>query len=177
MIKNISAIDMTRTILNDLYTVYKHYGIEAARMLLIREMNTVFRQSSISYHHLSLLADIMTATGGITSIDRHGITKLDTDPLSRASLEVPIEQFLKASLFNEIDKMNSVSSQIMVGRAFRGGTGLCELILDNELLENTEYHEIRDNKHYNKYIDLETNSLMSDIFNRSDIDDVYLPSS
>jgi DNA-directed RNA polymerase II subunit RPB1 len=177
MIKNIPAIDMTRTIVNDLYTIYKHYGIEAARMLLIREMNNVFNSTPVSYHHLSLLADMMTATGGITSIDRHGINKLDTDPLSRASLEVPIDQFLKAALFNEIDKMNSVSSQIMVGRAFKGGTGLCEIVLDNEFLQNSEYHDIRDNKHYNKYIELETNSLMNDIFNRTDIDDVYLPNT
>lgn len=177
MIKNISAIDMNRTIVNDLYTVYKHFGIEATRMLLIREINNVFNSTPISFHHLALLADLMTATGGITSIDRHGINKLDTDPLSRASLEVPVEQFLKAALFNEIDKMNSVSSQIMVGRAFRGGTGLCEIVLDNELLENTEYHDMREAKHYNKFIDLESHSLMDDIFNRTDIEDVYLPST
>jgi DNA-directed RNA polymerase II subunit RPB1 len=175
MIKNISAIDMKRTIINDLYTVYKQFGIEAARMLLIREMNNVFISTPVSYHHLSLLADVMTATGGITSINRHGINKLDTDPLSKASLEVPVEQFLKAALFNEIDKMNSVSSQIMVGRTFKGGTGLCEIVLDNELLDNTEFHDIKDNKKYNKYIELESNSLIDDIFNRTDIDDIYLP--
>ena len=174
MVKNISAIDMNRTFVNDLYTVYKHFGIEAVRMLLVREMNNIFTSSPVSYHHLSLLADLMTATGGITSINRHGINKLDTDPLSRASLEVPIEQFLKAALFNEIDKMNSVSSQIMVGRAFRGGTGLCEIVLDDNLLDNTEFSDIKENNKYNKYIELESNSLMDDIFNRTDID-VYLP--
>jgi DNA-directed RNA polymerase II subunit RPB1 len=175
MIKNISAIDMKRTIINDLYTVYKHFGIEATRTLLIREMNNVFSSTPVSYHHLSLLADVMTATGGITSINRHGINKLDTDPFSRASLEVPVEQFLKAALFNEIDKMNSVSSQIMVGRAFKGGTGLCEIVLDDDLLDNTEFSDVKDNKKYSKYVELESNSLMDDIFNRTDIDDIYLP--
>ena len=176
MIKNISAIDMKRTIINDLYTVYKEFGIEASRMLLIRELNNLFISSPVSYHHLSLLADTMTATGGITSINRHGIHKLDTDPLSKASLEVPIEQFLKAALFNEIDKMNSVSSQIMVGRAFKGGTGLCEIVLDDELLDNTEFNDIKENKKYNKYVELVSNPLMDDIFNRNDdIDDIYLP--
>ena len=34
----------------------------------------------------------MTNLGFITSIDRHGVNKLDTDPLSRASFEMPIEQ-------------------------------------------------------------------------------------
>jgi hypothetical protein len=81
---------------------------------------------------------------------------------------------LKAALFNEIDKMNSVSSQIMVGRAFRGGTGLCEIVLDDNLLDNTEFSDIKENNKYNKYIELESNSLMDDIFNRTDID-VYLP--
>jgi hypothetical protein len=42
------------------------------------------------------------------------------------------------------------------------------------LLDNTEFSDIKENNKYNKYIELESNSLMDDIFNRTDID-VYLP--
>jgi hypothetical protein len=40
---------------------------------------------------------------------------------------------------DEIDYMKSVSSRIMAGLCIKGGTGLCNLVLDNELLENSEY--------------------------------------
>jgi hypothetical protein len=35
--------------------------------------------------------------------------------------------------------MKSVSSRIMAGLCIKGGTGLCNLILDKDLLENSEY--------------------------------------
>jgi DNA-directed RNA polymerase II subunit RPB1 len=81
----------------------------------------------------------MTQNGGITPLNRYGINKLETDPLSRASFEKTIEQLLQAAIFNEKDKVNSVSSRIIAGRAFRGGTGMVDLMVDVEKLENTEF--------------------------------------
>ena len=81
----------------------------------------------------------MTNVGTLTSIDRHGLNKLDTDPLSRASFEKTVDQLITAAIFNEVDYMKSVSSRIMAGLCIKGGTGLCNLILDKELLENSEY--------------------------------------
>jgi DNA-directed RNA polymerase II subunit RPB1 len=75
----------------------------------------------------------------LTSIDRHGLNKLDTDPFARASFEKTVEQLITAAVFNETDHMNSVSSRIMAGLCIKGGTGLCNLILDRDLLENSEY--------------------------------------
>ena len=42
-------------------------------------------------------------------------------------------------VFNEVDYMKSVSSRIMAGLCIKGGTGLCNIILDKDLLENSEY--------------------------------------
>jgi hypothetical protein len=83
----------------------------------------------------------MTNTGSLTSVDRHGINKLDTDPLSRASFEQTVEQLLNAAVFGEVDSMNSVSSKIMVGQVIRGGTGMCDLLIDTNIFENSEYLE------------------------------------
>ena len=77
--------------------------------------------------------------GKLMQIDRHGINRLDTDPLGRASFEKTVEQLINAAVFNEVDHMKSVSSRIMAGLCIKGGTGLCNLILDKELLENSEY--------------------------------------
>ena len=140
-IRNIIGVDLSRTYCNDIITVYEIFGIEAARNLIIREIITVLTSngSSTNYQHVGMFGDLMTNVGTLTSIDRHGLNKLDTDPFSRASFEKTVDQLITAAVFNEVDYMKSVSSRIMAGLCIKGGTGLCNLILDKDLLENSEY--------------------------------------
>ncbi len=140
-IRDIIGVDLTRTYCNDIITTYEMFGIEAARNLIIREITAVFaaNSSAVNHQHVSIFGDLMTNVGSLTSIDRHGINKLDTDPLARASFEKTVEQLVTAAVFNEVDHMNSVSSRIMAGLCIKGGTGLCNLVLDRDLLENSEY--------------------------------------
>jgi DNA-directed RNA polymerase II subunit RPB1 len=140
-IRDIIGIDLTKTYCNDIITTYEMFGVEAARNLIIKEITTIFAEdgTAINHQHISIFADLITNVGTLTSIDRHGFNKLDTDPLTRASFEQTVEQLLTASVFNEIDHMKSVSSRIMAGLCIKGGTGLCNLVLDTDLLENSEY--------------------------------------
>jgi DNA-directed RNA polymerase beta' subunit len=135
-IRSILGIDHTRTITNDMYSIYANFGIEAVRNKLINEITELI--DNVNYHHISLLIDVMTHSGSLISIDRHGINRQDTDPLSRASFEKTMEQFINAAAFNETDKLKSVSSRIIIGRMINGGTGYCQLLMDNDILENTE---------------------------------------
>ena len=143
------------------------FGIEAARSALLTEFSNVFNDIDVNYHHLVILVDVMTNLGFITSIDRHGVNKLDTDPLSRASFEMPIEQLTRAAMFSEIDHMRSVSSRIMAGRVITGGTGLCSVLLDSDLVMNSEYIEDVDAVKRSSFNFIEANHIISDIFNRS----------
>lgn len=165
---NMKVINMYKSTSTDILTVYKNYGIEAVRSLIIKEITRIFESggASISIHHITLMADIMTNTGNITSIDRHGINKLDTDPFSRASFEMPLEQFIKAAIFNEMDKMRSVSSQVMLGKSMKGGTGLCELILDEEILASIEYNN-NISGYISHPIQLAQDDLMADIMSKT----------
>jgi DNA-directed RNA polymerase beta' subunit len=140
-IRHIIGVDLKRTYCDDIITTYEIFGIEAARNLIIREIINVLtgNGSGTNYQHISMFGDLMTNVGTLTSIDRHGLNKLDTDPLARASFEKTVDQLITAAVFNEIDYMKSVSSRIMAGLCIKGGTGLCNLILDNDLLENSEY--------------------------------------
>lgn len=140
-IRNIIGVDLSRTFCNDIITTFEIFGIEATRNLIIREIISVFEGNgtTVNYQHISVFGDLITNVGTLTSIDRHGINKLDTDPLSRASFEKTVEQLITAAVFNETDFMKSVSSRIMAGLCIKGGTGLCNLVLDKELLENSEY--------------------------------------
>jgi DNA-directed RNA polymerase beta' subunit len=140
-IRDIIGVDLTRTYCNDIITTYETLGIEAARTMIIREITSVFAAngSAVNHQHVSIFGDLMTNVGTLTSVDRHGLNKLDTDPLARASFEKTVEQLITAAVFNEVDHMKSVSSRIMAGLCIKGGTGLCNLILDKDLLENSEY--------------------------------------
>ena len=120
--------------------------------------------TSVNHHHLSILVDVMTHVGAITSIDRHGINRLDTDPLARASFEKTIEQLILAGIFNEVDHMKSVSSRIMAGKVIKGGTGLCQVMLDSELLENSEY--VEDEETVKTFTELTQNVYIKDILSR-----------
>jgi DNA-directed RNA polymerase beta' subunit len=140
-LRMIKGIDLTRTKCNDVATTLKLYGIEATRQLLINELSTVYESnsSSINHNHLSVLIDQMCHTGEIISIDRHGMGKIDSDPIARASFEKTMDHFINAAIFNEKDTMRSVSSRIAGGRVIQGGTGSFDIMLDTNKLINSEY--------------------------------------
>lgn len=140
----LKGINHTRTRINDIETVYKRYGVEAARNIIINELINTYEAGgggSINHAHISLLVDTMTYSGEVVSIDRHGMNKVDNDPISKASFENTMDHFINAAIFSETDKLKSVSSRIAVGRVMNGGTGSFDLILDTEKLRNSEYIE------------------------------------
>ena len=140
-IRNIKYIDFTKTYTNVINQMYNIFGIEVARKCIIYEIQTTlaFNGLEINDCHLELLADFMTNNGVLTSINRHGINKLDTEPLSRASFEESLEQLVKASVFTERDNIKSVSSNIIVGNLIQMGTGICDLKIDIKALQETLY--------------------------------------
>ena len=132
------GVDGSRTNCNDVHYVYKKYGVEAARHILISELNNTFN-NQINFTHIALLSDLMTHLGQIISIDRNGVPKLENEVMSKASFEMTMDHFVNAALFNEKDSIRSVSSRIMMGKAVDGGTGCFDIMLDTEKLIRSEY--------------------------------------
>jgi DNA-directed RNA polymerase II subunit RPB1 len=137
-IKYMKGVNLSRVILNDIFTIYRNYGIEATRQILMIEYYKVLGDK-LNSTHLSLLVDMMTHNGETTSIDRHGLSKLESDPCARASFEQTMDHFINAAIFNEKDTMKSVSSNVMLGKVIPGGTGAFDLMIDTNKLENSEY--------------------------------------
>jgi DNA-directed RNA polymerase II subunit RPB1 len=159
--RTMKGIDHTRTKCNDVATTLRLYGIEAARQILINELIITY-SNGVNHNHLSLLVDQMCHLGEITSIDRHGLSKIDIDPIARASFEKTMDHFINAAIFNEKDSMRSVSSRIAIGRVIPGGTGAFDLLLDTKKLENSEYTEDETGGRVT-YIPLEEEPLLRDM--------------
>ena len=141
-------VDIRNTVSNDINEVYKLLGIEAARGLLITEIKDVINEGAgyINYRHIELLCDTMTSKGFITSINRQGINRGDVGPLAKCSFEDTTDQLIKASIFGERDKLQGVSSNIMLGQTIPSGTGFCDIFLDEDkMIHNlTELNTIDD---------------------------------
>ena len=93
-----------------------------------------FEGSYINDRHIELLCDIMTNKGILTAINRQGINRGDIGPLAKCSFEDTTDQLIKAGIFGEKDKLNGVSSNIMMGQIINAGTGMCDVYLDEEKL-------------------------------------------
>jgi DNA-directed RNA polymerase II subunit RPB1 len=125
-------VDATRTITNDPREINAVLGIEAARNSLHFEIMDVIRESSVNFRHLSLLIDTMTHRGTLMPIDRHGINRGDVGPLAKSSFEETTDMLINASVFSDYDRVNGVSSTIMLGQLPPCGTGDCEILLDED---------------------------------------------
>ena len=129
-------IDPYRTRTNDINEIYSVLGIEAARNSIYEEIMDVMSDSSLNYRHLSLLVDTMTCKGALMSIDRHGINRGDVGPLAKSSFEETTDMLIKASIFSDIDRINGVSANIMLGQLPPCGTGFSQVLLDEEEFVN-----------------------------------------
>lgn len=176
-IRYINGIDFRRTICNDVVQIYESYGIEAARAALLREIKIVLQGAGnfVNFQHLSILVDVMTSSGSLISIDRHGINKLDTNPFARASFEKTVDQFISAAVFSEKDSMNSVSSRIMAGLVIKGGTGACNIKLDTQLLEKSEFTEDLEEKYTKSFTGVSQDPVIKEVVENKDDGDIFMP--
>jgi DNA-directed RNA polymerase subunit A" len=126
----IEGVDASRTTCNNIHEINRNLGIEAAREAIIEEtMNTLEEQGldDVNVRHLMLVADIMTSRGEIESIGRHGISGNKESVLARAAFEVTVNHLMDAAIHGEIDDLDGVTENVIVGKPIRLGTGDVDL--------------------------------------------------
>ncbi|WP_302082694.1 DNA-directed RNA polymerase subunit A'' [Salinibaculum rarum] len=122
----IEGVDASRTSCNNIHEIYRNLGVEAAREAIIEEtMNTLEEQGldDVNIRHLMLVADIMTNEGTIESIGRHGISGSKDSVLARAAFEVTVNHLLDAAIHGEVDALDGVTENVIVGKPIKLGTG------------------------------------------------------
>ncbi len=136
-----NIVDMTRTISNNVWDIYEVLGIEAAREFLISEFVSIM--DGINLCHVKLLVEKMTFSGTICSISRYTLRKEESGPMSKASFEETLDNYLRAAITGDIEKTRGVSASIICGKRANIGTGMMDLRIDikrlpsvNQLFKN-----------------------------------------
>jgi DNA-directed RNA polymerase subunit A" len=123
-------VDITRTSTNNIMEIYNVLGAEAARNAIINEARDTLKEQglSVDIRHVMLVADIMTNDGDVKAIGRHGISGRKSSVLARAAFEITSNHLLRAGMTGEVDTLDGVAENIIVGQPVTLGTGAVNLI-------------------------------------------------
>ena len=132
----IDGVDKVRTICNHIPEVARVLGIEAALNVMIDDLRRVlsFDGGYVDDHHIQLLADLMTQSGSLTAVTRHGLRELGGSTLQRASFEESQMVLLDAGAFGASDALNGITGTVMLGQRIPAGTGICEVLVRKDAL-------------------------------------------
>ena len=113
------------------------YGIEAARTKILNELRE--QVSKLHYKHYALIADNMTQTGEITSMDFGGLRAREPENIGlHISDSRPITVMEEAAVDCKKSTLKNVSASIIFGQVPKLGSTYNRLIIDEEFVrENT----------------------------------------
>ncbi len=137
-VMNFPGVDPKRTITNDIHEIADVLGIEAARNAIVKEAKSVLKEQGIDVdvRHLLLLADMMTMSGKVQQVGRHGVIKLKSSVLARAAFEISTQTLLDAAVKGEIDNLKGNVERILIGKEIPVGTGTVSLLMKLSNLNN-----------------------------------------
>lgn len=123
-------VDPTRTNSNNITEIYEVLGVEAARNAIVREASSTLAEQglTVDIRHIMLVADMMTNDGDVKAIGRHGISGRKSSVLARAAFEITSHHLLKAAVTGEVDYLDGVAENVIVGQPVTLGTGAVNLV-------------------------------------------------
>jgi DNA-directed RNA polymerase subunit A" len=130
----IPEVDLSRSYTNDIFKIYKMFGVEAVRNSIVMQLKETmdFQDLAIDIRHLKLIADAMTWDGTIQPIGRHGLVGKKKSVMARAAFEETIDHLISASIRNEIDKLEGITENMIIGQVIPVGTGRVLLKIKSE---------------------------------------------
>jgi DNA-directed RNA polymerase subunit A'' len=136
----VEGLDPTRTTTNHIHEIAKTLGVEAARSAIIKEAMGVLEEQGldVDIRHVMLVADIMTSTGDVRQIGRHGISGEKASVLARAAFEITVPNIVEAAIAGESDPLKGVTENVIVGQSIPIGTGLVDLYMSSAQREKTK---------------------------------------
>jgi len=129
----VPGVDPRRTVTNNIHEIAEVLGIEAARAAIMREMMDVLEEQGldVDVRHIMLVADIMTLTGRVRQVGRHGVVGEKESVLARAAFETTVKHLVDAAARAEVDRLRGVTESVVVGsNPIPLGTGLTEILME-----------------------------------------------
>ncbi len=138
----IPGVDPTRCYTTDINQIAETLGVEAARNALVRESLFVMKEQGLDVdkRHVMLVSDLMTHTGEIQQIGRHGVSGKKSSVFARAAFEVTVKHLLDAAVRGEYDPLEGITENVIVGQTIALGTGIVDLTM------SSNYREFSDDK-------------------------------
>ncbi len=133
----IPGVNPTRCYTSDINQIQETLGVEAARNALVRESLAVMKEQGLDVdeRHVMLVADIMTHTGEVLQIGRHGISGKKSSVFARAAFEVTVKHLLDAAIRGEYDPLEGITENVIVGQTIALGTGIVDLSMSPNYTE------------------------------------------
>lgn len=123
-------VDAARTSSNNITEIHEVLGIEAARNAIIKEASETLAEQglNVDIRHIMLVADMMTNDGDVKAIGRHGISGRKSSVLARAAFEITSHHLLRAAVTGDVDYLDGVAENVIVGQPVTLGTGAVNLV-------------------------------------------------
>jgi len=134
----IEGVNANKVMTNSILEVADVLGIEAARNSIIHEAMGTLGEAGldVDIRHIMLVADLMTNDGQVKAIGRHGVSGKKSSVLARAAFEITAAHLLHAAMVGEVDSLEGVTENIIVGQPVTLGTGAVNLIYTPKKGEN-----------------------------------------
>src|SRR5438309_2444810 len=125
----VPGVDTSRTVSNNINETAVVLGIEAARNVIVKEALGVLEEQGldVDIRHVMLVSDMMTSSGEVLQVGRHGVSGEKASTLAKAAFEITIPTIVEAAVKGTVDTLRGVAENVIVGQQIPMGTGLIEV--------------------------------------------------
>jgi len=117
-VMNLPGVDHTRVMSSNVVEVEELLGIEAASTVLLQNIQRLFANNGayVNYHHVHTLVKAMCKTGTLVGLNRNGFHQdRRLGFLKRCSFEKIVRVLTDAAQLGELDTLEGVTSNIIIG--------------------------------------------------------------
>ena len=130
-VMKVPGVDPRRVFTNNIKEVEEVLGIEAARTAIIKEIMDVLEDQGldVDIRHVMIIADVMTWSGTVKQVGRHGVAGEKPSVLARAAFEMTVQKLAEAAVAGEVDPLVGVTENVIIGQPIPLGTGIVDLYM------------------------------------------------
>jgi DNA-directed RNA polymerase II subunit RPB1 len=136
-ILELPVVDKYRTQTNSIEEILLMSGIEAAKLKIVNEIQKAMSSSDAITEHCLIVAEEMTSSGVITSIQKTGLQSRDASNISlQLAFQAPIQVITKAATDSIVEHVQGVSGPLIYGQICKLGTTYNDVLLDEEMISS-----------------------------------------